>query len=590
MTRTVVGYRLADSGEVSSSRRELIEIQKAIVEDLKREIRAAVGRETSEYRAYLDEYNREFRHYERCSRMQELLESLRHAGIVYNGDYHTMPQAQRIPLRILRRLLHMRPAITLAVEAVRIEHQCHLDNFLAGRSSESEFLEAIGYERTWGFPWEHYRDLFLFARERRLRVVGINSEPSRGRWRLKNRDRAAARVIAKEVLERPQRLVYVFDGDLHIAPTHLPAAVDAVLADFGVEPRKVIIYQNNEHVYWDLARHNREQETDVVLMSRDKFCVMSTPPVIKFQSYLNWIDKTRELASPSLRGWQGDIFGDEALYNQMLHLIHIISQFLEIEREGLDDFAVHSPADLDFLYRLRAHSGLSREEVEAISAHIRSNESCFIEKGKIIYIANLSINHAAEEATHFINHVCAGPRKTRLTQVEDFYFRIMREALGFFGSKIINHKRPCYSLDDFKYLKRKHPTKPAGLINELSTIGKHVAGHRRRERRFLSTGSPWRLRGAIYDLPLRVHLGVTHALGYMLGERLFRNMLHGHISKAQVKDLFFRDFSNLACSFTTYLDLISPLGPVGNYRKSLRAEYPARRAVSPKHAGVESRK
>lgn len=561
MTRAISGTDIKDRAAVSSSRQELIDIQKTIVEELKREIRASVGGETSEYRRYLDEYNREFRHYSKCSHMRQLLDSLRQADIVYNGDYHTMPQSQRIPLRILRRLRHARPNLTLALEMVRIEHQRYLDLFLAGDIDEREFLRAIDYEQTWGFPWENYRDLFLFARRHRLRVVGINTQPKAGRWTLRRRDRAAARVIARELLERPDHMVYVIDGDLHVAPGHLPAAVDGVLAEFGPKPNRVIVYQNNDSIYWQLARQGLEQETDVVLIAEDRFCVMSTPPIIKFQSYLNWINKTRELASPSLRGWQGDIFGDEALYNQMLHLVQIISQFLQIETRGLNEFVVHSPADLDLLYRLRADKRLSAREVEAISAHIRANESCFIDKGNIIYIANLSINHAAEEATHFINRVCSGPRRHELTQVEDFYFRVMTEALGFFGSKIINHKRPCYSADDFKYLRRKHPTWPAERISELKTVGKYLACHRRRERAFLSTGKPWRLRGSIFELPLPVHLGVTHALGYMLGERLFRSLLRGHISKAQIRNLFFVDFSDIARSFTTYLDLISPLSP-----------------------------
>jgi hypothetical protein len=557
MTRAIVESDIKHRTAVSSSRQELIDIQKSIVEDLRREIRASIGGETKEYQAYLQEYNRQFSHYERRSSMKELIDRLMRADIVYNGDYHTMVQSQRIPLRILRRLIHRRPKITLAVEVVRIDHQHHLDRYLADQISEAEFLEAINYKTTWGFPWAQYRELLLFARKHKLRVVGINSQPKGGRWTLKKRDRAAARVIAKELLERPDRLVYVFDGDLHVAPPHLPRAVDGLLSEFGERPRSVIVYQNNENIYWELARHRLEQETDVVLIADDRFCVMSTPPIIKFQSYLNWIDNTRELASPSLRGWQGDIFGDEVLYNQMLQMVHIVSQFLEIEADGLEDFMVHSPADLDFLYRLRADERLSAGEVEAIAAHIRTNESCFIEKGNIIYIANLSVNHAAEEATHFIHRVTAGPRRPDLSQTEDFYCRVMREALGFFGSKIINHKRPCYRENDFKYLKRNHPSMPPQRVRELRTVGRLVALHKRRERRFLSGGKPWRLRGSLYNQPLPVHLGVTHTLGYMLGERIFGNMLEGLISKAAVRDLFYMNFSDLDQAFTTYLDLVS---------------------------------
>ena len=526
MARAVIESDAKDRAAVSSSRQELIDIQKNIVEDLRREIRASVGGETREYQMYLQEYNRQFRHYERRSSMDEMLARLRRADIIYNGDYHTMPQAQRIPLRILRRLVHRRPRVTLAVEVVRIDHQDHLDRYMAGDISEAEFLDAIDYESTWGFPWAQYRELLLFAKQHRLRVLGINSQPKGGRWTLRKRDRAAARVIARELLERPERLIYVFDGDLHIAPQHLPEAVDTLLAGFDRKPRSVIVYQNNESIYWELARDRLEQETDVVLMGEDRFCVMSTPPIIKFQSYLNWIDNTRELASPSLRGWQGDIFGDEALYNQILQMVHIISQFLEIGADGLEDFIVHSPADLDFLYRLRADRRLSPGEIAAIAAHIRTNESYFIEKGNIIYIANLSVNHAAEEATHFIHRVSAGPRRPDLTQAEDFYCRVMREALGFFGSKIINHKRLCYKevdyVDFLEKTARKRIRDPRR--REIREISRIVTRHKKLERNYFRTGKRFKPPN-LSRLHLPVRLGVVHALGYMLGNRLYHALI-----------------------------------------------------------------
>ena len=88
-------------------------------------------------------------------------------------------------------------------------------------------------------------------------------------------------------------------------------------------------------------------------------------------------------------------------------------------------------------------------------------------------------------------------------------------------------------------------------VRELRTVGRLVALHKRRERRFLSGGKPWRLRGSLYNQPLPVHLGVTHTLGYMLGERIFGNMLEGLISKAAVRDLFYMNFSDLDQAFTT---------------------------------------
>jgi hypothetical protein len=406
----------------------------------------------------------------------------------------------------------------------------------------------------------------VFARERGVRMIGINSEPDKGRGVLKRRDHAAARVIAREYLENPGRLIYVFDGDLHIAPGHLPSAVNALVAESDGNLRSVIVYQNNEEIYWKLAELGIEQETDVVLISKGRFCVMSTPPIIKFQSYFNWIDNARELTSPVTQTWRPDLAGDEDLYSQVLRLVMMISEFFEIEVDGLEDFVVYSPADLDFLDELKADGELTPAEVAAISAHIRTNESYFIERSNIIYIANLSINHAAEEAAHFIHTVCAGPRQPDINQVEDFYCRVMREAVGFLGSKIVNHKRPCYGLNDFKYVKRRYPTKPPERLAEMVSIGKFVRKHKQWEKSYLSRGKPWKTDGPMYNLPLGIHIGVTHALGYMLGHRLFEALMRGTIGKAAVRKLFFTNFSHLSQSLGIYLRSISDLSKADRRR------------------------
>jgi hypothetical protein len=534
MVRTLASSGAATSRRViSPCRRELIEIQEAIVKGLKKEIKRSVGKGTKESQAYLAEYKQAFNHYERRSSWGELIRSVRQANIVYNGDYHTMAQAQRIPLRILRDVCRRDRKVTLAVEMVRIEHQGELDRFMAGELSEQDFLRAVDYDRTWGFPWQQYRDLFLLAQQNHIKVVGINSEPQKGRGKLKRRDQAAARIIAREHLENPGRLIYVFDGDLHVALAHLPAAVDSLLAEFGVHPKKVVVYQNSEKIYWDLARMGIEQETDVILISKGQYCVMSTAPIIKFQSYLNWIDNTRELTSPYPRSWGLDWVGAGDLYSQVLQLVKMIAGFLAIEVDGLDDFVVYSPGDLDFLDRLLADEGL--------------------------YIANLSINHAAEEATHFIHKVCAGQMKPDLNQVEDFYCRLMHEAIGFFGSKIVNHKRPCYTLDEFKNLRRRHPTKPPERIAQLKEIGRFVRGHKRLEENFISKGRLWDLDRPMYRLPPAIHIGVTHALGYMLGEQLFKGLMRGAIAKDTVRNLFFINYSDLTQALGIYLDCIATL-------------------------------
>jgi hypothetical protein len=135
----------------------------------------------------------------------------------------------------------------------------------------------------------------------------------------------------------------------------------------------------------------------------------------------------------------------------------------------------------------------------------------------------------------------------------------MREALGFFGSKILNHKRHCHSVEDFRHPEDGHPTLRAGRIEELKNIGTFVSDHKAWERDYLNNGRMWKLEGSIFELPLAVHLGVTHALGYMLGNRIFDTLMRGRLNKQAVRDLFFMNFSELEQSLDTYLKWIALL-------------------------------
>jgi hypothetical protein len=139
----------------------------------------------------------------------------------------------------------------------------------------------------------------------------------------------------------------------------------------------------------------------------------------------------------------------------------------------------------------------------------------------------------------------------------------MREAIGFFGSKIVNHKRPCHYVDDFDDLRSMYPNKPVEKIEELESIGKFVRQHKRYEEMLLSKETPWRLEGPMYQLPLPIHIGVTHTLGYMLGDGLFEALMKGLIPKRRIRDLFFMNFSDLEQSLTTYLVWISTLSKAG---------------------------
>ncbi len=535
-----------------SARKQLLQIHKRLVRRIKREIDVSIGALTPELRKYKRTYNAEFRHYH-VSTKAELMEAVLASDMVFLGDYHTLRQAQQTLVKLLEEVLPRRLEIVLALEMVRRDDQPVLDEYMSGAISTEEFLEKIDYEHTWGFPWSYYQPIFEKAFEHGLRVVGINSSSEGGAHTLEERDNIAAEIVAREALARPEAMIIVFDGDLHMAGPHLPAKIKEQLRRYGAKRKTLKIFQNNENLYWRLAESHNEQ-VDVVRLRRDAFCVMNTTPLVKHQSYFNWENNREELTPVVQSDWM--LSRDASLdYGEQVHrIVRTIAGFFEIGEEGLEDFTVYTTGDLDFLERLRENGEYTPDEVKDITVQILKNESYFITKGHILYLANLSLDHAAEEATHFINHVCAGSAEEPLEYEADFYYRAMKETIGWLGSKVINLKRTCYKEKDFHdYLNENAGKKLPPYQEEIRRISKYVKQHKAMERRLFRKGARRPTLRRIFGLPISVHIGVTHALGYMLGDKLYFAMMSGDVKKEEIRRLFYEPLHEPGRAFELYM-------------------------------------
>ena len=539
-------------------RTELIAIQKRISKRLKDEIRASLGEVSPAVQIYYDEYNRELRRFDKLVTKAELLERVAKADIVYQGDYHTLRQSQRTLCRILAATAKIRPHILLGLEMVHAEQQEILDDYQSGDLAEEDFLDQINYEERWGFPWANYQEILELCRARNIRVLAINSEPHRKADRIIERDFRTAEIIVEATESEPDALMYVFDGDLHVARDHLPLIVDTLLHRRGLERRRVVIYQNSEAIYWQLAARKLEHKANVVRIADDTYCIINATPIERLQSYLNWQQHQDEL-EPMLPGWDEEVSLDYT--EQIYHLVQTICQFLEIEREDLDDLTVFTTRDLDFLKLLTRDRLFSKAEIDEIERQIMSSKSYFIPQGNIIYLADLSVNQAAEEAAHFIHAKCAGYAEEPLAPADEFYYRTMREALGFVGSKIITHTRDTWHEGDFAALLKRRAGRGDTQQRVKRAAARFVLQHRRFERKLLS-GKKSRRLNAIYRQKVDVHLAITAALGYMLGERLYRGMLSGLKTIAEIRELFHQGFFHEDEGFRVYMELVERLSPL----------------------------
>ncbi len=532
--------RLKTRGSGANARIELLALHRRIWQENKRRIEASSYDDTGELKRYRGAYTRACSDYEEVSTFGKMVSAALRADSVYVGDYHTSKQSQKVYVKILKRFVEADRAPIIALELFQSAHQTAIDKYLAGSMPENAFLNAVKFHRNWPFDnWDNFRPILDLAREAGLKVIGIDARID-GKDSLTRRDEHAAAVIARwrEELRAP---VAVLIGDLHIAPSHLPREVDRALADRGLPKSKpLLVFQNSERIYWKLAAKALEKSVEVVKVDAQSWCVMNTPPIILQQTYLNWLERDE------------DVLDYSDARAEFLTLLKRIADFLEIDLPPeAEEVEVYTCGDLSFLHRLRADRVFDEDEIKEIKRQIRSAESYFIPRSKLVYLANLSTNHAAEEASHYLKILCA-PEELPRERAAAFYANALHEAIGFFGSKIINDRRKTPHESEFRALLGMH-----GFGALERRVAKLVLLHKAMERGRIPENP-----SQLWKQPVDVFIGVTHALGYMLGEKLFYGMVDGAVPKDLCRDLYFDPFTAPGRARARYFELVERLASV----------------------------
>jgi uncharacterized iron-regulated protein len=104
----------------------------------------------------------------------ELFAQLAGAGIVLAGESHDRADHHVWQAEILAGLLARRDKVAVGVEMLPRRAQKALDRWVAGESSEAEFLAESDWRHAWGFDFALYRPVFLLARLNRVRMVALN--------------------------------------------------------------------------------------------------------------------------------------------------------------------------------------------------------------------------------------------------------------------------------------------------------------------------------------------------------------------------------------------------------------------------------
>jgi hypothetical protein len=417
-----------------SAREQLLKMQRIILRQLKESVHKLQGESPPEIARYYQAYKREFRNYQKISNKNELLRSARKADIIFGADFHPFAQSQRTHLRILRELNKNQRPLILALEAIDSHHNNIVSDYLKGRIDDKTFLKKIDYFESWGFPWENYKVLFEFARSNNISIYGINRIKLDGKKDdLNLRDAHAAKEISSLRQKNPEALIYVLYGDLHLASNHLPKLTKKFLGNKD-ETQFLTVFQNSESLYWRLAKKKLEERVDVLKLRGDAYCVVNSPPWLKWQAYLDFLEKTED---------REEVSND--------YTDHIV-QFLKLIQGvwgtsvSTSDFHIYSDGDIRFAQALSKK--IKTKDFAKVMGLVRQEKSFFISIPSLFYLHTFDVNHVATLAGQYIHGKLRRESGLHYNFPQDFVSQVWIEAVGFFASKIVNSRRKFSTYKD----------------------------------------------------------------------------------------------------------------------------------------------
>ncbi|HTR01604.1 MAG TPA: ChaN family lipoprotein [Thermoanaerobaculia bacterium] len=103
----------------------------------------------------------------------DLAGKLADVRFVLVGEEHVGMDFHRVEKRVIEALHAAGRKVVVGLEMYPYPEQHWLDDWTEGRISEEALLPS--WYKNWGYNWLYYRDIFLFARENRIRMVAINA-------------------------------------------------------------------------------------------------------------------------------------------------------------------------------------------------------------------------------------------------------------------------------------------------------------------------------------------------------------------------------------------------------------------------------
>ncbi|MBF0360789.1 MAG: ChaN family lipoprotein [Oligoflexia bacterium] len=340
---------------------QIFNLHEKIFESTAKRAQELFGESSKDLQSYLKEQKKMGTREFEIIPESEIFQSIDDSNIIFVADFHTFDRNVRNLHRILQHLIEKESEFVLAIEMVSFNNQKYIDSFLMNHLTELEFLESIDYNRSWRFPWAHYRIIFELAKSHshHFKIIGLNSHGS-----LKERDIFAANIIYNNLITNPQIKIVVFIGELHVLYNKLPFNVLQQHPKINI----TIIHQNIDQVYLKLKSRNLENTVIRFNNSNNhnnnhnnnfiEYSIQTSPPWIKYDSVIYWFENFTDDPDFNIheyiieKGFK--IFGGSTIQNFQL-ILNEIQHSLKLDyfpTDKLSDFDLYDHTNLEYVQSL----------------------------------------------------------------------------------------------------------------------------------------------------------------------------------------------------------------------------------------------
>jgi uncharacterized iron-regulated protein len=105
----------------------------------------------------------------------DLAKRLSGARLLLLGEEHTSIEFHRVQARVIEALAASGRKLMIGLEMYPRTEQRFLDDWHDGLLTEDGFVRLSRWYENWGYHWNYYRDIFLFARDHHIPMVAANT-------------------------------------------------------------------------------------------------------------------------------------------------------------------------------------------------------------------------------------------------------------------------------------------------------------------------------------------------------------------------------------------------------------------------------